>query len=377
MMFDDNEMEESHIYGGGKEEYSELVEQCLTKVHAKKMSSTRMEALALLGLMVAMRYFDPDHLLDFLHLCDSETTINTYKKLRKLNRMQLPKLPNSDVWMMINEYRKHWSRKGPGLYSIEHVPSHMDDYMKKAGGTEDDLTPEWKANIMADKLADEYNSEEQSTINNGCLAKHFPGFMYHKGKPVVVPFGKWAKEHVTLGYIKTYFVTHHEVALRGIDIDWSRMRSVSKQRKHLWQRSRAMRIIWELFAFNHTKMMRGHCKPSEVDCAFCGNAVETQKHVLASCQDPDILEIKQELFNDIVLLVADEVPKTLSVWLRENVEHIWGGDLGKITYATMTEVEYTEGVNLHEIHTCAWNGIIPKELVKLVQKLLSNSKHWA
>ena len=114
-----------------------------------------------------------------------------------------------------------------------------------------------------------------------------------------------------------------------------------------------------------------------MDCAFCGNAVETQKHVLASCQDPDILEIKQELFNDIVLLVADEAPKSLSVWLRENIEHIWGGDLGKITYATMTEVEYTEGVNLHEIHTCAWNGIIPKELVKLVQKLLSNSKHWA
>jgi hypothetical protein len=85
MMFDDNEMEEPHIYGGGKEEYSELVEQCLTKVHAKKFSSTRMEALALLGLMVAVRYFDPDHLPGFLHLFDSETTINTYKKLRKLN----------------------------------------------------------------------------------------------------------------------------------------------------------------------------------------------------------------------------------------------------------------------------------------------------
>ena len=75
MMFGDSEMEESHVYGGGKEEYSELIEQCLTKVHAKKMSSTRMEAPARLGLMVAMRYFDPDHLLDFLHLCDSETTI--------------------------------------------------------------------------------------------------------------------------------------------------------------------------------------------------------------------------------------------------------------------------------------------------------------
>jgi hypothetical protein len=55
--------------------------------------------------------------------------------------------------------------------------------------------------------------------------------MYHKGKPVVVPFGKWAKEHVTLGYVKKYFVTHHEAALRGIDIDWSRMRSVSKRGK--------------------------------------------------------------------------------------------------------------------------------------------------
>jgi hypothetical protein len=77
------------------------------------------------------------------------------------------------------------------------------------------------------------------------------------------------------------------------------------------------------------------------------------------------------------LLVADEAPKPLSIWLRENMKHIWGGDLGKITYKTMTEFEYTEGVNLREIHACAWNGIIPKGLVKLVQKLLSNSKHWA
>jgi hypothetical protein len=98
---------------------------------------------------------------------------------------------------------------------------------------------------------------------------------------------------------------------------------------------------------------------------------------LGSCQDADILEIKKELFSDIVLLVADEVPKPLSIWLRENMKHIWGGDLGKITYKTMTEFEYTEGVNLHETYACAWNGIIPKELVKLVQKLLSNSKHWA
>ena len=71
------------------------------------------------------KYVDPDHVLEFVNSCDSQAAINTYRKLMTLNRMQLPNLPNSDVWQIIKWYKGDW-----GSIKMNYVPSHMDDYVE-------------------------------------------------------------------------------------------------------------------------------------------------------------------------------------------------------------------------------------------------------
>ena len=78
-----------------------------------------MEAYAILGLYVACKYLDPDYLLEFHNVCDSTAAIKTYDRLMSLNRMELPNLPNSDVWRIIRFYLQNW-----GEMKQEHAQSH-------------------------------------------------------------------------------------------------------------------------------------------------------------------------------------------------------------------------------------------------------------
>ena len=68
---------------------------------------------------------------------------------------------------------------------------------------------------------------------------------------------------------RSHYHMHHPLALQGIDIDWTSMQSVAKKNKYLWQRTQLMKIIWEMYAFQHLKLQRGQCAPSEVKCIFC------------------------------------------------------------------------------------------------------------
>ena len=105
-----------------------------------------------------------------------------------------------------------------------HVPSHMDDFVKDP----DDLLEEWIWNIMADESAEEAYETERS-IDNVNMAKYFHGFMYHKDTPIVQTFGKWARDAAALKLSKQYFSSHHEIALKGVRVDWNCMKSVTNQ----------------------------------------------------------------------------------------------------------------------------------------------------
>ena len=122
-------------------------------------------------------------MLTHMNACDSTSAINTRRKLMELNRMQLPQLPNSDVWQIIKMYRKHWGR-----ISQKHQYSHMDDFVDEGN----DLTDDAVHSIMAHELADECYAEDQSSVSNHNLAKYIMGFVYHQGVPVTIPNGKWA-----------------------------------------------------------------------------------------------------------------------------------------------------------------------------------------
>ena len=84
-------------YGEGKESCPSLIEECATKVQSYCISSARMEEHTILGLQVACKYLDPNHLLEFHNVSDSTAAIKMYEKLMSLNRMELPNIPDSDV----------------------------------------------------------------------------------------------------------------------------------------------------------------------------------------------------------------------------------------------------------------------------------------
>ena len=235
----------SPLYGGGQEDFSYQVEQCLSAINSSRISSTRMEALALLALHISVKYIDPDHVLEYVNACDSQAAINTYKKLMTLNRMQLPNLPNSDVWRVIKWYKGDW-----GNINMYHVPSHMDEYVENA----EDLAAEWKANIMADGLADEYYDPGTVAIRSLAAAKLIPGQLQHGEVPITVPFPTWARQHVAMKRIQRFFRSHHPLALEGVKVAWDSMHHGTSVFKHAWQRVRMTKLIWNMYAFQLTKM---------------------------------------------------------------------------------------------------------------------------
>ena len=65
----------SSVYGGGKEDYLGMGSQEELLVHSYCVSSTRMEAYAILSLHVACKQLDPDHTLDYSNAWDSKAAI--------------------------------------------------------------------------------------------------------------------------------------------------------------------------------------------------------------------------------------------------------------------------------------------------------------
>ena len=97
------------------------------------------------------------------------------------------------------------------------------------------------------------------------------------------------------------------------------MSTASKTRKHLWQRVRAMKVMWSLFAYQHLKLTRGHCKAADVMCLFCGGELDTQAHA-HKCNHTAVADIRHKLFTDIAALFVgtflDHVKdEKLKAWL--------------------------------------------------------------
>ena len=367
MLFDKGSIEasdmNSKIYGGGQEDFSYQVEQCVSSIYASKLSSTRMEALALLALHITVHYMDPDHTLNYTNGCDSKAAINTYRKLMVLNRMQLPNLPNSDVWQIIKWYRTNW-----GNINMYHVPSHMDEYVEQM----DHLLPEWKGNIMADALADEYYSEDTAPVPSLEAAKLVPGQLVHGIIPITIPFSKWARNFVSMKRIQRYFQSHHPAALDGVQIDWGSMHQSTKRLKHVWQRVRMAKLIWNMYAFQFVKMTRGHVKPSEIACTYCGKHTETQQHVFKDCTADEILNVKKHLFGRICDYLSEHVEKEASIWLKQNVSNIWNNE--KVKFPETHLGNELKDLDIETITKCAWTGVTPVALVDMI-KIVLTKKH--
>ena len=366
----------SSLYGGGRQTFTELhdelasrelslpltscqyrdqVNRIVTEKRPQRMSSARMEALALLALHAATYEIDPHHTHSYKIWCDSEAAINIYKRVKRMNRMELPQQNNSDVWRIIRWYQQKW-----GTMTIKHVPSHMDQYVKNP----EHMKPEWVMNCLVDELADTYY-QYPAPVHNSQLTRGMYGILKYRNQEVCLPIRKWAKNLVALHRGKQFFDTHHSSMKEGIAIDWNSMSSAIKGYKHLWQRKQMMQLIWHLQPTNHEKFIRGHCNPSENKCVFCGKAMETHDHIYKECTAQKVQQFKRGVYQDLAEELANLFEDDgIQDWLSRNISRIWEGRIATPSFSALGD-DLFEDININQIKSFAWSGLATCELTKL------------
>jgi hypothetical protein len=93
-----------------------------------------------------------------------------------------------------------------------------------------------------------------------------------------------------------------------------------------------MKIIWEMYAYQHLKFKRQQCKPSDVKCLFCDKEIETQKHVLHDCEHSTITHLKQKMYTDIATTIASEIyDDDFKNWIKESAPVIWANKIEQLS----------------------------------------------
>ena len=123
-----------------------------------------------------------------------------------------------------------------------------------------------------------------------------------------------------------------------------------------------------MYAFQLTKMTRGHVKPKDVHCTYCGDQIETQEHVFQSCKSTQIVELKKQLFERIGIYLSEYMYEGISTWLTKHIKSIWNGTLKQFPNTHFGEKMKT--LQLEQVSRCAWTGITPRSLVLMIETLV-------
>ena len=136
--------------------------------------------------------------------------------------------------------------------------------------------------------------------------------------------------------------------------------------------------MWQLLACQHTKMIRGHCRPSQNMCTFCGKKVETQEHLIHECESDQVREIKELMYKDIVALISEKMKNDeLRNWLKEHIDDVVNGSATDVSLPTDGHSEeHEEGpICLGDIRKVAWKGITAEAQTQLIYALLKDPTH--
>lgn len=258
------ESAEDIIYsGGGREKINKTQKKDDKKgaqngndMIGQKMSSTRMEAMAILSLHIALEILDPEHKLEVRNGIDSKSAMKTYNKLQHMQNFEILNLHNHDVWQMIKSYQTI------RMIEMHHVRAHMDKHIQdaaKAKGIEltieeahQKLTQEERGNFHADEQA-KYMHDRGEWLPQHGLANMCEVATYYKHSLINVSLMQWMRDTVQYHNTKQYWYTHPGV-VDGIQINWNSMSSVTAAHHKLHKRITFMKILWKSYAYNHKRM---------------------------------------------------------------------------------------------------------------------------
>ena len=314
------ESAEDIIYSGGGREKINKTQKKYDKKDAQnendaigqKMSSTRMEAMAILSLHIALEILDPEHKLEVRNGIDSKSAMQTYNKLQHLQNFEILNLHNHDVWQMIKSYQTI------RMIEMHHVRAHMDKHIQDAAkekGIEltieeayQKLTQEERGNFHADEQAEFMHDSGEWLPQHG-LTNMYEVATYYKHSLINVSLMQWMRDTVQYHNTKQYWYTHPDV-IDGIQINWDSMSSVTTAHHKLHKRISFMKILWKSYAYNHKRMCWKLIPPSDNKCIFCNKRVETQEHILTECMGSHISEIKNNMYSEIAeALTTAMLPK--------------------------------------------------------------------
>ena len=136
-----------------------------------------------------------------------------------------------------------------------------------------------------------------------------------------------------------------------------------------------MRIMWKLFAYQHTKMKRHHALATENRCTYCSEMCETQDHVI-ECKSEiatKLRETAQEKIQEILLENIPEHDSGMKSWLAEFGGKIWDGSIADMPQSRYLE-RLEENADLDQITNSIWSGYISSPLITLVANATGSRK---
>ena len=100
-----------------------------------------------------------------------------------------------------------------------------------------------------------------------------------------------------------------------------------------------MRIMWKLYAYQHTKMKRQHAPATSNKCTFCNRMCETQTHMM-ECTGDEATKLRTQAQQKILQLLIGQVPESdpgLKAWLENFGEKIWDGSMVDMPHSRYLE----------------------------------------
>ena len=388
----DMHSEEDIMYSGGGREVMHTAslqyDRALPKhlPEGQRMSSTRMEAAAILSLHIALERLDPDNELEVRNGIDSKSAMQTYNKILHMQPCELYNIHNHDIWMLIKQFQS--SR----LINMFHVRAHMDKHLKdayKAQGEEhsDDeiyelLTPDWKGNYHADEQADNMHRSGGLLPNNG-LCELQEVVTYARDEPLLVALPNWIREDVRSINSMRYWNEHPDLT-NGIKVDWKCMKSVTAGHRYLHQRIRFMKVLTDTFAYSQRRMQWRLLAPSKNKCVYCDTPGETQQHVLTECTSAELGAMREELYNDITKILTDSLQpkegnrhpkriqnrhKALLNWIPTMVPKLWSGDSNVPDTGIIIVDEAFQALEKADVAQ-TWRGVMPESLTRAIATIV-------
>ena len=213
---------------------------------------------------------------------DSKSVIDTFKTCHQHNQTKWVKQRDKDVWRELTEEKKRW---GKNRIQLHHVAAHADEKYKK--GLRGPPTPIERVNMYVDKLADSvYTDYTVQGLQTAKLRKYGQRIITYKKQEVTGHWRNQIKEQIRMERTKRR--ASKDNTMWGNcpeEIDWGRMRKTSgnktiKERiaaAKLMGGRRATNVFLQKFGITHT-----------TTCSMCGEAKETNRHILCYCTNKNI-----------------------------------------------------------------------------------------